>query len=176
MMISGAVELEEALQPVVAVDDATVEVVQIAGGETAAVEGNEGAEIRRKHRNHRQHHPLRAVAALAERLANLKALDALLTLGLAGGRAHLLTELFRHLVDVAGLQHLEDGFAAHAGGELVVTVFFEELRVAILGEELTLREGRLLRVDDHVRFAVEDLLEILQRDVEDRADAAREAL
>ena len=38
------------------------------------------------------------------------------------------------------------------------------------------RQARLLRVDDDVRLAVEDLLEILQRDVEQVTDARRQAL
>ena len=80
------VELEQALQPVVAVDDAAVEVVQVAGRETAAVERNERAEIRRKDRDHRQHHPLRTIAGLAEGFRDLEALDDLLALGLARRR------------------------------------------------------------------------------------------
>src|SRR5205085_6603129 len=70
-----SVELEEALQTVVAVDDATIEIVEIAGREAAAVERDERAEIRREHRDDREHHPVGAVAALAERLRDLQALD-----------------------------------------------------------------------------------------------------
>src|SRR5690349_19772737 len=83
-----SVELEQALQAVVAVDDAAVEVVEIAGGEAAAIERNEGAQIRREHRDDGEHHPLGPVAALAERLDDLQALGDLLALGLAGGLAH----------------------------------------------------------------------------------------
>jgi hypothetical protein len=79
-------------------------------------------------------------------------------------------------VHVFVLQHLEDGFAAHSREELVLAVLFDELEVLLLGEELTLREPGLLGVDDDVRLAVEDLFEVLQRDVEHVADARREAL
>ena len=65
----GRVQLEQPLQAVVAVDDAAVEIVEIARREAAAVERDERAEIRREHRDDREHHPLRAVAALAEGLA-----------------------------------------------------------------------------------------------------------
>ena len=170
------VELEQALQAVVAVDDAAVEIVEIAGREAAAVERDERAEIRREHRDHRQHHPLGPVAALAEGLDDLEALRELLALRLAGRRAHLGAEQLGERVHVDLLEHLEDGLAAHAGRELVVAVLVDELEVALLAEEIALLQAGLLRVDDDVRLAVEDLLEILQRDVEHVADARRQAL
>src|SRR5205807_6764012 len=54
-------EVEEPLQPVVAVDDAAIEIVQVAGGETAAVELNHRTQLRRDHRNRLEDHPLRTV-------------------------------------------------------------------------------------------------------------------
>ena len=50
------------------------------------------------------------------------------------------------------------------------------LDVALLGQELAALQAGLLRVDDDVRLAVEDLLEVLQRDVEQVADARRQRL
>ncbi len=171
-----SVELEQALQAVVAVDDAAVEIVEIAGREAAAVERDERAEIRRQDRDHRQHHPLRAVAALAEGLDHLEALRVLLALRLAGGRLHLLAQLLGELVHVEALQHLEHRLAAHARLEGLVAVLLEELGVTILRQELAALERRASTVDDHVGLAVEDLLEILERDVEHVADARRQAL
>ncbi len=68
------VKLHELLQPVVAVDHAAIQVVQVGSGKTAAVERHERAQLRRKHRDHVENHPLGLVAALAERLENLQAL------------------------------------------------------------------------------------------------------
>jgi hypothetical protein len=128
-----SVELEEAFQAVVAVDDAPVEIVEIARREPAAVERNERAQVRREHRDHRQHHPLRAVTALAERLDHLEPLGDLLALGLAGRLAHLGAQVLGELVHVLVLQHLQDGFAPHAGRELVVPVLLDQLQVALFG-------------------------------------------
>src|SRR5205823_12196634 len=47
----GSVQVHQLLQPVVAVDDATIQIVQVRGGEAAAIEWNEGAELRRDDRN-----------------------------------------------------------------------------------------------------------------------------
>src|SRR5262249_34042054 len=92
-------KFHELLQPVVAVDDAAIEVVQVGSGEAAAVQRHERAQLRRKHGDDVENHPLRFVAGLAEGLKNLQALgelDALLQrrIGL-----HFFAELFRELVD-----------------------------------------------------------------------------
>ncbi len=171
-----SVELEQTLQAVVAVDDAAVQVVEIAGREAAAVERHERPQIRRQHRDHGEHHPLRAVAAAAEGFDHLQALGVLLPLGFAGGRNHLGAELLGERVDVHALEHLEHGLAAHAGLEGFVAVLLEQLCVALLAQELAGLEGRRLGIDDDVRLAIEDLLEVLERDVEDVADARGQAL
>jgi hypothetical protein len=45
-------QFEQALQAVVAVDDAAVEVVQVGGRETAAVQRHQRTQVRRQHRQH----------------------------------------------------------------------------------------------------------------------------
>ena len=58
----GGAQLQELLQPVVAVDDPAVQVVQIGGGEPAAVQGHQRAQFGGQHRDHVQDHPLGLVA------------------------------------------------------------------------------------------------------------------
>ena len=77
-------ELHQPLQTIVAVDDAAIEIVQVRGGEAAAIERNERAQLRRNHRHHGQDHPLRLVARLDERLDHLQPLGELLGLELRG--------------------------------------------------------------------------------------------
>ena len=52
-------ELEQVLQPVIAVDDAAIEIVQIRRRETSAFERNERTQVRRNHRQHGEDHPFR---------------------------------------------------------------------------------------------------------------------
>ena len=78
----GRAQLDEPLQPVVAVDDAAVEVVEIGGGEAAAVERHQRAQLRRDHRHDFEDHPFRPAVRLDEGLDQLQALDQLLALGL----------------------------------------------------------------------------------------------
>ena len=79
-------QVQQALEAVVAVDDAPVEVVEVGGREAAAVQRHQRTQVRRQHRQHGQDHPLRAVAGLEERLHQLEALGQPLDLGLGPGR------------------------------------------------------------------------------------------
>ena len=96
----GRLQLDQLLQPVVAVDDAAIEVVQIRGGEAAAVERHQRAQLGRDHRNDVQDHPLGLVARLAEGLHDLQALGVLLPLLRRVLRLHLLAELDRERLDL----------------------------------------------------------------------------
>ena len=51
------VQLQEALETVIAVDHAAVEIVQVRRRETATIQRHERTQIRRQHRQRRQHHP-----------------------------------------------------------------------------------------------------------------------
>ena len=83
------VEVDQLLQPVVAVDDAAVQVVQVAGGEVARIQQHQRAQVRRDHRDHVQHHPLGLVVAVADRFDDLQPVDQVLRLLLRAGLGQL---------------------------------------------------------------------------------------
>ncbi len=170
------VELHQALQAVVAVDDPPVEVVQVGGGEAAAVERHQRPEIGRDHRDDLEDQPLRPVPRVLEGGDDLEPLRDLLPPRLAGRFLHLDTQVDEQLVDVELLQELADRLRAHAGPEGVGPVLLGELAVAALGEQLALLERGGARIDHDVGLEVEDLLELLERHVEERADARGQAL
>ena len=89
----GSVQLHQLLQPVVAVDDAAVQIVQIGGGEAAAIERHQRTQFRRNHRDHVENHPLRLVAGLAEALDDAQTLGVLQLLLLRSFGLHLLADL-----------------------------------------------------------------------------------
>ena len=59
-------QFEQALQTVVAVDHAAIQIVQIGGREAAAIERHQRTQIRRQHRQHFQDHPVGLDAGLLE--------------------------------------------------------------------------------------------------------------
>ena len=111
------VQLDELLQPVVAVDHAAVQVVEIRGGETAAIERHQRAQLRRNHRDHVQNHPLGLVAGFAEGLHHAQPLGELELLLLRLLGLHLLANFFAELLDIHLLEQLLDAFGAHHGDE-----------------------------------------------------------
>ena len=76
----GRAQLDQPLEAVVAVDDPAIEIVEVRGGEAAAIQRHQRAQFRRDHRADRHHHPFRAVAGFEERLDDLEPLDDLLGL------------------------------------------------------------------------------------------------
>ena len=87
------IELLQPLEPVVAVDDATVEVVEIGGGKAPAVQGNQRPQVRRDHGDRRENHPLGSVARLAQGFDDAQTLDQFFLLGVGGGFLQVGPEL-----------------------------------------------------------------------------------
>jgi hypothetical protein len=168
-------ELEQPLQPVVAVDHAPVEVVQIGGREPAAVERHQRAQIRRQHRQHLEDHPLGLDPRLVERLQHLEPFRDLLDLGVGAGGLQLLPELRDLGVDVERAQQLADALRAHAGGE-IIAVLLDLGEIVVLGQELAAIERRHPRLGDDVGLEVEHALDVAERHVQNHAHARGQAL
>ena len=115
-------QLHQLLQPVVPVDDAAIEVVQIRGREAAAVERHQRTQLRRNDRNDVENHPLRTVARLAERVDDLQPLGELQLLLRRDFGAHLVAQLDREPVDADPLQQLLDRLGAHLRLEAVLVL------------------------------------------------------
>ena len=174
--MSGARRSISRFQAVVAVDDATVEVVEVRRGEASAIQRNERAKVRRDHRHFGQDHPLRLVAGMHEGLDDLQALGELLGLQLGRRFRDLDLQPLGDRLQIHALQDFADRLGADHGGEGILTVFVLRAEIILLVQELTVLERGQARIEDDVGFEVEDALEILQRHVEQQADARGQRL
>ena len=129
-------KLDQALQAVVAVDDAAIEIVEIGRGEAAAVQRDERAKLGRNDRNDGHDHPLGLVARDDELLDDLQALGQLLGLQLGGRLGDLDAEVRGDLFEVEREQHVADGFGADLGGEAVGAVLVLRVEVLLFGQQL----------------------------------------
>ena len=134
--MSGALQLDQPLQAVVAVDDAAIEVVQVRGREPAAVERHQRAQLGRDHRHHLEHHPLGLVAQFQEGLDHLQPLDELLALGLGAGLEQLGAHGLALDRQVELLEHVAHRLGADAAGEGVVAELLAVAQHLLLGEQL----------------------------------------
>ena len=123
-------EVQEALEAVVAVDDAAVEIVEVGRREAATVKLYHWAQVWRDDWDDVEDHPRRLVARLAECLDNFEAADSA-DLLLAGSRADFLAQDLAHAVEVELLEELLDGLGAHADAE-GIAVFLERFMVVLL--------------------------------------------
>ena len=111
-----------------------------------------------------------------ERLDQLQALGELLRLQLRGRLGDLLAEVDGQLLEVEADENVANGFGADLGGEAVFAELVLRLDVLVLGEKLTLLQRGEARLGDDVVLEIEDALEILERHVEQHADARRQRL
>ncbi len=172
----GRAQLDQPLEPVVAVDHPAVEVVQVRGREAAAVERHQRPQLGRDHRDDRQDHPLRPVAGLEEGLDQLEALDDLLALGLGVGLDQLQAQRVALLREIERGQHLAHRLGADPDREAVLAILLAMALDLLVGQELMALERGQAGLDDHEVLEVEDALEIAQRHVQDDADPARHRL
>ncbi len=170
------IEINQLLEPVVAVDDAAIEIVQVAGGEIARVEQHERPQVRRDDRNHVEHHPLGFVVAVTDRLDNLEPVDEVLFLLLRRGFVQLFAQRLREVHQVELDKQLADGLGAHVGLEGAFTVLFAGGAIFFFGEQLPRFERSVLGVNDHVILEVDHLLQARGLHVEQVAQAARHRL
>ena len=137
-------EVEQALEPVVPVDHAAVEIVQVARGEPAAVELHHRAKLRRDDRDCLEDHPLGLVARLDEGLDDLEPLDrALLLLSLR--RLDDVAERERLLVEIEVAKQVANRLRTHAATEVDPEAVRRAEAILELAEDL-------LVADDHLRL------------------------
>ncbi|CAB4933383.1 unannotated protein [freshwater metagenome] len=109
-------KVKQTLQPVIAIDNATVEVVEIASREAAAIKLNHRTKIRRNNGNGIKDHAPRRIGCAQECRDNLEALQRTgLALTLAVGND--VAQLLGLCLKVEGLQALLDSCCAHAAVE-----------------------------------------------------------
>ena len=168
-------QVQQSLQTVVAVDDPAVEVVQVGGGEAAAVQLHHGAQLRRDDRDHVQNHPLRLVAGIEEAFHHFQPADGA-HLALAGHVLQLFPQLFLQSFQVDGLQHLLHGLRAHAGLEGVAPLL-PGFAVLALAEQLVLDQiGAFARVQHDIGHEIEHLFQVARAHVQQQAHAGGDAL
>ena len=123
-------QFDQLLQPVIAVNHAAIEIIQIGRGESSAIQRHQRPQLRRNHRNHVENHPFGFISRLDECLNNLQPFRELDFLLLRVFALHPRAELGRQFVDVHTLQQLLNRFGAHHGNEfsgillLQLAIFF----------------------------------------------------
>ena len=168
------VELDQPLEAVVAVDDPAVQVIQVRGGEPAAVQLDHGADLRGDDGQHIDDHPLGLVAREAESVHHLQALDDPGFL-LSGGVLQLAAQLLGELLQVDLLEQLFDRLGTHAGVE-VVLILLPHVPVLLLGEDLVLGQGGEAGISDDIGGEIQHLLQDAGADVQQQAHPGGDTL
>ena len=167
-------QLQQLLQTVVAGDDTAVEIIEVAGGETSAVQLQHRTQIRWNDRDDRQHHPLRLVAGTAEGLDRVQTLDQffmLLALCIFHGFLDGLVFLFK--VDI--LQQGQRSLCTGLGHKAARTVDGHIFTVFLFRQYLLVFQLRIARIGNDPGDEVDDFLQLLRCDIQQQRHTGRNA-
>ncbi len=165
----GSPKLHEALQPVIPVNDPSVEVVEIRGRKAAPVQRNQRSQLRWQDGNHLKDHPFWLVPRRQEGVHDPEAFYNFLPRLLRGLLLHLGPQFLGHLSDVHPLEDGSNGLGPNLGLE-TIPVLFLELPIALLRQELLRLERSVPGIDDDIFFEVQDPLQVPEGHVEEIAD------
>ena len=157
------IQFKQTAQTAVAVDNATVQVVQVRGSETATIQRHQGTQIGRQHGQHRQHHPLRFDARFFEGFKHFQTLGVFLDLDLR--TCQVVTEFFNLHIDFHGLEQITNTFCTHLGLELVAQLDALGF-IVVLGHDGVLLECGHARIGNDIRFKVQHPLDVTQGHVQ----------
>ena len=167
-------QFQQTLQTVVSVNDPAVQIVQVGGRKTAAVQLYHRAKIRRDHRNRIQDHPFRTVAGLTESLHNLQTFNNTGTL-LTGGILQALFQFLGFFVQVNGHQQFLDGLCTHSGTE-PVSVLFPGLLILFLCQDLFILQFCISCIQHDIIGKVQNLFQCSRGKVQDQSHPGRDSL
>ena len=168
----GRAEVEELLEPIVAVDHPAIEIVEIRGGKASAVQRHQRPKLGRQDRDDLEDHPLGSVAGATQGFDQLEPFGRLLTTHDGGLGTHDHPQLGRHVVEIQNLEKRSDGLGAHLGNKCLAELFLGPA-VVFLGEDLLFLEGGVTRIDHDISLEVEHSLELAHGQVEQKTDTRR---
>src|SRR5690606_30483943 len=162
-------------EAVVAVDDPAIQVVQVGGRETSAIERHQRAQVGRQHGQDFHDHPVGLDARLLEAFKHFQTFGNLLDLGVGTGGLELSAQGFHFAIDVDGAQQFTNRFGTHQCME-VVAVFFGFGEEIVVGHDLTTLERSHAGLDYAPCFEIQNPLDVAQGHVQHHTQAGRQAL
>ena len=164
-------ERQQPLEAIVAIDHPAVEIVQVGGGETPAVELHHGPQLRRNDRNYVKDHPLRLVARVAEVFHDLDPLQQPLV---APGALvdHPGAQFDTQGVELQALQQGANRFRADIRGK-GHSEPIAGLHVLFLGEQVHAFQVGVAGIDDDVLLVVQNRTQRRNRQIEQQPHARR---
>ena len=168
------VQLQKSFQTVIAVDNTTIEIVQIGSSKSAAVQLNHRTQFRRNNRKDIDDHPFGAVSGLTESVHNFDTFEDLGLL-LTGSFFQLFAQLNGKCFTIHLLQKLFDRFGTHTGFKIIF-VFFFHVPILLLSEKLILLKRSEAGIDDNIVCKVQNLFQHSRSEIQNQAHAAGNSL
>src|SRR5680860_242108 len=169
----GSVQLQQALEAVVPVDNPTIQIIEIGGRKTATIQRYQRTQIRWQNRQHGHYHVAGLVARIQESFKNFQTLTEFLDLGFGVGLRYFFTQRIDFRLQFNIFKQLLHGLGTHTGIKLVAKLL-QCLVILLIVQQLTALERGHARIDHNERLKVEHTLDISQRHVQHQTDTGRQ--
>ena len=171
------IEIHQLLQAIISVDDASIEIVQIACGKVAALKQNEWAKLRRDHWDHIENHPLWFIGRSTNLLDQLQSLREilcfLLALCLIQFHANFCSDCME-IEQVRG-EEFANGFCAHHGGEFAA-VLGNHFAIFIVCQDLLEFKICGTWIGHNIILEVDDLFDVASSHTKQRSESTWKSL
>ena len=173
-------QFQQALQAVVTVNDAAIEIVQIGSCKAAGIKRYQRTQVRRQYRQYIENQPFRfaddffrVVRVRDESVNQVDALHQTFFLGFGRGLLQLFFQRLQDIAPIGAAQDFLNRFRAHHRLEFV-TVFFHRIQIGFFVEQLVLFQRRHARIEDDEGFKIQYPLDFTQGEVKQQADTRRQ--
>ena len=163
-------QLHQALQTVIPVDHAAIEVVQVRGRKAATIQRHQWAQIWGNDRHDIQDHPFWLGARRQESLNDFQAFGIFLRLQLRRRFREIFPQRVSQKVQVQTFQNFFHRFRTDHRGEGVFTMLVLKIHIFFFSQQLLWLERGQSRFSDDVALKVQHALNVFQRHVEQRRD------
>ena len=165
-------QIKQALQTVVTVDHATIQVVEVGSRKTTAIQRNQRTQIWRQNWQNSQNHPLWQVAGALEGFHQLQTLGQFFDLGFRVGLRNLFAQTTNLMLQIDSVQQFANSFGTHTGIE-IVTKLFQRFEILLIVQQLAFFQRGHARIDNNVALEIENALDITQGHVHQQTDTGR---
>ena len=165
-------QLQQTFQTVVTVNNTAIQIVQVGGCETTAIQLYHRTQFRRNNRNYIHNHPFRTVAGFQECFGYFQTADSTYT-ALTAQLLHFMAQLLCQSFQINSFQQLFNSLSPHTYTDACFRIFITFFHVLRLGQQLAFNQvSAFTRVKYDEAGKIQNFFQATRRNIQNQAHTA----